>query len=137
MEFKVHFTCGKSGSPVDIDHGESGLAYLDRARAELLLPALLMDLVSGNIPRLWEFPTLTLDEQTARESGQFGSRCQTIVNVPPNSMDSFTIVQTIVNRSDETGEILAVNWMRELVKERVVEAWREAGFPVEWNPADE
>jgi len=76
---------------------------------------------------------ITIPIEIARESGLFSTSNRERVLVPHNYCEQF--YSFVVEKEEDriTGEI-TLAWVKaELDEKKLLEAWKEAGFPIEWG----
>jgi hypothetical protein len=132
VKFRVVFA-GKSVGAVYFESHDSGLVGLDLARRELDLPNLNPLLVSDRVNSYSCDVDVHLSEEQARESGLFENCNKVIVWVPSKFLNRFT-EQIIKSDKDRyTGEIEGVWFSYEVDKQKVIEGWADAGYPLNWE----
>ncbi len=134
MEFVVKFH-NNGGYLVWKESEWIGLDHLDRARKQLgvELPA---EKLRGQMPLLGlTEKKLKLTEEEARAAaGRFRETCKVHVNVsPPSGLNCFVCEKLVTDRDPETDEIIYAYYQREINDEALLQAWFEAGTPLEWD----
>ena len=133
MEFKVTFKTEQGLSALYMPTRYGGIDLLDMAREVTGCEKLHSKLVSG-IVHGERYPNdAILEESDARASGLFRITRGIIVKTPVRFLNQFARVKAIVRKDAENGEIQEVSWEYVLDRKAVVDAWRDAGYPKNWN----
>jgi hypothetical protein len=133
MEFTVIFKADP-GNAYRLEETLVGLDFLDQARQELALPDLRAEQVrhfisfAGNTSY-----KLTIDEQTARESGRFREACRTTVIVPNEFLNQFFEESLTPVKDFADSEVSHVRGEWKCNEPKLLNAWRDAGYPLEWG----
>lgn len=110
-----------------------GMDDLDRIRSELEIPNLDPERVSKDVYRLYTSPGIKLPEHIARHSGHFKEGCSATAKVRTNALNQFVSTQIEAKRDLSSGAVENVKLMYVLDEEAVIDAWQDAGFPLEWD----
>ena len=131
MEFTVSF-CSKQGYAVNMADDKVGLDFVDRVRMELQLN-IPIERISGYICSRSYDPEITITEEQARDSGHFRNSASVQVTVPNEFINQFVTVELRTSKNGDTGEVTHVRGGLKLQEDKLFEAWREAGYPLEWG----
>lgn len=140
MEFKVRFQ-----TMVRLAHYVAfcrdyrpGIKRLDEVRQLTGVTYLNPALVSNYAEGLAEGEHyLTLTEDQARKAGHFDDQGLVKVIVPAEALNRFIKVDYRIKRDPTTGEVIEVRARHKVDDEALYNAWAEAGFPLEWDPAQD
>lgn len=134
MIFEVDFKYKPlSEYPINIPSRHVGLNYLDRAREETGVKDLCAEKVAGEVSCYRRCVSMGISEEIARTSGHF-LECGSIeVTCKGGHLNLFVSDVMVVKNDDTTGEIKSVSSEHQLDEQAVLDAWREAGYPLEWK----
>lgn len=110
-----------------------GLNFIDNVRKELDLPLLPLERIEITCDFLFSNPEIEISEEVARDSGHFRETGSIEVYVPKKSLNQFCFVDSDIEKSEETGEILKVRPVTKLNEDKLLRAWKENGYPIEWD----
>lgn len=134
MEFKVRFS-SPEGNTVDMESEELGLQGLDAMRQNLgaLDIKVSNEQIVGVVPELREGTIEgVLTENEARKTGYFKKTNTIYVEVPERAFNRYTYRGVGVEWDDGTGiECVNTTFLVDTVK--IVNAWRDAGYPLVWG----
>jgi hypothetical protein len=140
MQFKVSFSANKDGNyhpSVDAKWRQVGLDLVDMARKETGVSNLSVSLFEPNISRLDFNPFADVSERVARianeKSGVFSEENVITVQCDPGQLNGFVFISVNCQKSPETGEIKNVEFKYSLHTNGVIDAWIEAGCPLDWS----
>jgi hypothetical protein len=128
--FFVTFRCEAYASCIVEIRPMAGLKALDAARA-----ALGPDI--ARVERRQEFTQLVvkceLTEMQARKAAQFADSWETVVTVPPRSLNRYVVYGFVRSPAEPTCARISCD----IDGNAVVEDWLRAGAPPEWEPSKE
>jgi|GEM_PF-3112617 len=136
--FKIKFvrkeTTGKF-SLVSVDSSPIGLNGVDRIRKETGIPELKISLMDSAVGYLFLGEVnIPISEAQARCAGHFATQNEVTCKVDAEEgLNFFVEFKVKTNTSTETGEVTMAKIISALNHERLLEAWEDAGFPLEWN----
>lgn len=141
MEFKVIFL-SHEGNPIDVESEELGMCGLIELRKKLHIFDIFdigtsSERVNGIIPSLRkQIIAVILTEDEVYESGYFQRENSVYVWVPEGSLNQYTNRIIDIDRDDE-GEIKLINIILHINTAKIVNDWKNAGYPIEWrgNPS--
>ncbi len=117
---------------IDLPNKEVGLWDVDRIRQELAVPMLRLERIYHKIPTLYDrWIYVQLNEFTARESGHFMERATVTMYVPKHFLNQFCDIVVHAERNEENGEVKEARLMYQFNKEKFLEWWKAAGYPLE------
>ena len=128
MKFEVKF----EGFPINLKSRRVGLEHLDLARCETGVSNLDASRVNQYMADYTENPTIEIDEATARCAGHFQQNSWVRARCKIN-FEQFVSPVVVAQRDDTTGEVISVKFEYQLDKLAVLDAWKEAGYPLEWE----
>jgi len=131
MELEVRFR-GSDGYALEMPLRGVGLNLVDKFR-EKENNMLELKRFSGFIEEIRKDVKISIDEQLARESNLFGEVNHVTVTVRDGLLNSYINIGWDTERNETTGEIKFVKFKYILDEDAVLQAWKEAGFPTEWE----
>jgi hypothetical protein len=135
MELKVKFK-SKNGRAIDLPSRNVGLDAVNEARYEagLNLP---LDIIYDYVMGAWKNPEITIEEELAVTSGHFGETSRRDVIVEEGFLNKFVNIRNTLLKDRKTGTVKKVSFYYKVDETAVLEAWEEAGFPLEWGAEEE
>lgn len=118
---------------VGVDSTVIGIEALDKVRDDIGIPNLTPALVNKDVFRLYIDPTFKISLELARKSGHFQKKPSITVQVGNHQLDRFVSMVAHIERDPENGTIKHIKHFFELDEKAVVDAWKKAGFPLEWD----
>jgi len=134
VKFQVSFTVRGGSFAISVQPRDLGLNALDKARRATGVPQLPAERVNDMVPHRLLDPRIEVGEGLARRSGHFCDSWLVKVVVPARGLNRFVHMKPVVFRDETTGEITKVGWEWNFQPQDIIEAWEEAGFPLEWDP---
>jgi len=114
-----------------------GRAWVEQIRAETECPKLDLGLIQGNIyPVQVRDARVRVSEETAEMTEHFLETNEVVVRVLPWGLKPFYHLQAVIRRDDTDGAVTHVSVEWRLNEKALLEAWVEAGFPLNWNTED-
>jgi hypothetical protein len=132
MEFKIIMQ-SETEHAVHVESREIGIAGLEYARAHLGIPDLPARLLESTIRYLREDLHIPVSESIARDSGHFVERCVVTVTTAPFFLNQYVDRVVKAKRNTETDEIQKVRMVWVTDEDAVLNAWIDAGYPLEWG----
>lgn len=139
MEFKVIFRRKEYNTgyaAIDTADQPVGLDAVDEVRENLGIQVPL-ELFNGAAWRFRDNPEIKITEEIARQSGHFRKVYCRVVIVQPDALNDFVQIVHEVDRDPEVGTVKKVRFYQEVNKKALLEAWEDAGFPLEWGIQEE
>jgi len=133
MEFTVKFTADNNNFVVHKQKARFGLAMLDRARVETDIPALETGRVVDGIADHFYLTCIeiVISEKIARKSKLFELDHRAVITTLYR-LNGYVGVVPVIERNQETGEIIQVDWEYVVDTDAILEDWIAAGFPEKW-----
>lgn len=123
----------RTGYAVSISSSAIGITDLDMVRDKLGLPDMSAELLQGGIDQIQQDINFGIDESVARESGHFKTCCVVAVRVPAGFINDRVDTDVVASRDEDTDAITGVRIVRSINNARVLAAWINAGYPLEWG----
>lgn len=138
MKFTVQFSDNKSTDSyyavLNAKGKEVGIRLINEIRKELNKEDLSLDAIEGKIEQIICNPIIELSEEQAITSGRFAEQCSINVNCGRKQLNDYVKEKIIPTIKEETNEITSVKVIYEVDKERVLNAWGRANYPIEFKP---
>lgn len=128
MYFEVTFINKDNKNVISIDQKYVGLSHLDKVRVFIGDSSIQKEEVNSNVSCMYErYVRIDVSEGVARESGHFNNTAHVDVSVVGN-LNKF--VHECI-REMNSGRSYGFRY--DLDKEDVITAWKQAGYPLEWD----
>ena len=114
----------------------AGVNAYDLACEATDVDALDPDRVNNDVPGVFGPGVVNVPLDYARACPHFARQGRVWVKVPPKSLNRFAHLEPIIDQDQETGEVFEVKFRWALAEYAILDAWREAGYPLEWDPAE-
>lgn len=132
MRLTVRFQSSSYKCALFFSEEDIGLSLLDKARGEVgyLIP--LIDF-RDHIDKSNRNVSIEVDELIARDSNHFWEKYHVIVETPVGFLNRFSYLElkTNINYYGENRHMYCYN--RKILEDDIKQAWREAGYPLEWG----
>jgi hypothetical protein len=129
MEFTVSFIKNGIGYVATADFRHIGLTELDICRV-MFGPGIKAEELNGCINSFGANARINVDEAIARASGHFVHK--SFVQVKANDLSRFIIERYADNGPEPS--YTERYWIKRILNEKaIIDAWKLAGFPLEWN----
>ena len=111
----------------------AGLALLDEVRRHLHFPQMPAALIGKEVPECaMRELSVTLSEEEAQASGHFEDSCEVDVAITSEgALNEFVTLEFVPVW--ENGEITSVRYEHQVHADEVIEWWKLAGYPLEWD----
>ena len=140
MEFRVKFKTKSrmlDDCVCNLNNQRLGLEFLNQAREAANLPDLEVARVNSYLPYYTHDVDIEISEEFARKSELFQKTCTIDVFMPSKALNRYAHVSADIQKDNKTGEILYVSPKYQVDKKTVLAAWKEAGYPTEWDPSSQ
>ena len=131
MKFKVRFTNSET-YPVYIEECPIGLQHVDQIRADLAVPELPLDIITGTIAVAREKPLITISENMARLSGHYRRVSEISVNCSHRFLNKYMFL-VAGQQNNNDGEIMKAWLYWYIDTDAVLDAWEKVKFPLGWG----
>jgi len=133
MELKVSFAAGGM-KVIYIDAKHVGLKEVDAARNEIGIENLDIEVFDRMISRFHrECVDIYLSEEDARSSNLFADHSSVYVECAEQMLSKFAYPVRNFDMDKTTGAITRVHTSYEIDERAILEAWADAGYPLEWG----
>jgi hypothetical protein len=133
MTFSVEFSCKKFGQkPIEFEQTQNGLLMVDMIREDIGLK-IPIERIPHFTPAFRSAVTLYITEKQARETQHFDAEHELKVFVHRGFLNEFVGLKIEPEKNEETGEVKTVNLRHRIFANDIWEAWKDAGFPIEWD----
>jgi hypothetical protein len=140
MQFKVFFTANKKGNyypSIRLPNRSVGLDLVDQVRSECGITHLSLEVFNESVSPINCNHYVNIPEQIARAARQknraFSSDSIVNVQCAQDQLNGFVTVAAQYLKDDVTGEIKRVDFKYEINNDLLVNAWIEAGCPLDWR----
>lgn len=112
-----------------------GLEHVDQLREEAGCE-IQLDLITDRACYTHGDPSVVISEELARDCGHCKTTHEVEVSVPRYSLNQFVELVAEINRDKITGAVKYARYNQQLNTAKLISAWRDAGFPIEWDPTE-
>ena len=140
MKFEIRFEADRSliaYYAIYINSADTGLNGVRKIRKELETDKLSSERIRDYKKGLETNPQIKILESIAISSGRFDERNIVKVVVRHKALNKFVYEVVECDKDEQTGEITHAWIERKLNEQAVLNAWEDAGYPLEWNVEDE
>jgi len=128
MRFEVTFVAEAETFSVSVPEEEVGLADIKRIR-KLFWDKIPLKWINAKIKSLSAAPNITLNYEQAKESGHYLCRNKVKVETTGQNLNPFVYHVPYVDFS----KVPPFGIKQELNEQEVLKAWKQAGYPLEWE----